>query len=364
MDVRRLTGDEARRIAVRAQLLDAARPTELVPTVDRLTMLQLDPTAVVAPNADLVAWTRLGEGYRPEDLARAVEVDRALYEHSGQPSPREPGIVMLRPMGDLALYLDEMRSWPPEGSRGHAWLAANAGFRERVLARLRDDGPLPSREIEDTREVPWQSTGWTNDKNVTRMLDVLMTRGEVAVSARRGRERLWDLAERVYPRGVEAVPAEEAQRIRAERRLRSLGLARPKVVGDAGVPAEVEGTKGLWRLDPDATAETFEGRTALLSPFDRLVHDRTRALELFGFEYTLEMYKPKEQRRWGYFALPVLSGDRLVGKVDAAADRKAGRLVVHAVHRDVAWTRKVAAAVDAELRALAAWLRLDGVTGP
>ena len=92
----------------------------------------------------------------------------------------------------------------------------------------------------------------------------------------------------------------------------------------------VEGTKGVWRLDPEATAEGFEGRTALLSPFDRLSHDRARALDLFDFEYTLEMYKPKEQRRWGYFALPILHGDALVGKVDATADRDAGVLRVDA----------------------------------
>ena len=102
----------------------------------------------------------------------------------------------------------------------------------------------------------------------------------------------------------------------------------PVDVGEAGEPAVVEGTKGEWRVDPAALGEDFEGRTALLSPFDRLVHDRVRAQELFDFEYTLEMYKPAAKRRWGYFALPILHGDRLVGKVDAAADRKASVLRV------------------------------------
>ena len=78
----------------------------------------------------------------------------------------------------------------------------------------------------------------------------------------------------------------------------------PVDVGEAGEPAVVEGTKGEWRVDPAALGEDFEGRTALLSPFDRLVHDRARAQELFDFEYTLEMYKPAAKRRWGYFALP------------------------------------------------------------
>ena len=115
----------------------------------------------------------------------------------------------------------------------------------------------------------------------------------------------------------------------------------PGRVGEAGEPATVEGVPGEWRVDPEALGQPFEGRTALLSPFDRLIHDRDRALELFDFEYVLEMYKPKAQRRWGYFALPVLHHDRLVGKVDATADRKGSRLVVHAIHEDVRFTRAI-----------------------
>jgi uncharacterized protein YcaQ len=123
----------------------------------------------------------------------------------------------------------------------------------------------------------------------------------------------------------------------------------------------VEGVKGEWRVDPARLGEDFEGRTALLSPFDRLVHDRTRTEELFDFEYTLEMYKPAAKRRWGYFALPILHGDRLVGKLDAAADRKASVLRVNAVHEDVRFTRAIARSVRAELEDLAAWLGLDRI---
>jgi uncharacterized protein YcaQ len=198
-----------------------------------------------------------------------------------------------------------------------------------------------------------------------------MKRCEVAIAGRVGRERLWDLPGRVYPAGVAVPSVEEAERIRNERRLASLGIARPKgqavpiepvTVGDAGEPAVVEGVAGQWRVDPAALErelrDGFEGRTALLSPFDRLVYDRSRALALFDFEYTLEMYKPAAKRRWGYFALPVLHEDRLVGKVDAAADRKAGVLRVNAIHEDVEFTRALRRAVDAELDGLASWLGL------
>ena len=353
----RLTRAEARRLAVRAQRLDAAPPgDDLVGLVRHLTFLQLDPTAAIAPAADLVAWSRLGDAYDPEDRRRAMEDDRTLFEHLGQPSTREPAVALVRAMDDLALHLADLRAWPPPGSGSHDWLAANAGFRRRVLDQLRAEGPLRSRDIPDSCERPWTSTGWTNDRNVTKLLELLLRGGDVAVWGRRGSQRLWDVAERVYPADVVAVPADEAARLRDGRRLRALGIARPSVVGDAGVSAEVEGTAGEWRVDPEATADGFQGRTALLSPFDRLVHDRVRALDLFEFEYTLEMYKPKAKRRWGYFALPILHHDRLVGKLDAVVERKAGRLRVDAVHLDVRSTRTLVRAVDAEIEALARWL--------
>ncbi len=161
---------------------------------------------------------------------------------------------------------------------------------------------------------------------------------------------------------------EEAQRLRDERRLRSLGIARatgtavpgePLVVGDAGEAAEVEGVPGSWRVDPDQLGRDFSGRAALLSPLDRLVMDRKRMTEIFEFDYTLEMYKPADKRRWGYYALPILYGDRLVGKLDATADRKAGELRVDAVHEDEPWDRATRAAVGAEIADLARWLDLE-----
>lgn len=356
MEVHRLDRTEARRIAVRAQLLDAPRPTDLVTVVRQLTLLQIDPTAAVAPSADLVAWSRLGASYRPDQLQRALEQDRTLFEHN----------AMVRPVSDLGLYLAGAADWPSRATT-REWLRANDAFRRDVLDLLGRSGPLLSRDIPDTSVVPWPSTGWTNNRNVTQMLEFLMMRGEIAVAGRRGRQRLWDLAERVYPADLPELTVDEAHRLRNERRLRSLGIARargtalpnePADVGDAGEPAVVEGVTGTWRVDPEAMGRPFTGRTALLSPFDRLVHDRVRALDLFDFEYTLEMYKPKAKRRWGYFALPVLHEDRLVGKVDATADRKSGELVVHAVHRDVPFTPAMTDAVHHELEHLASWLRL------
>jgi uncharacterized protein YcaQ len=205
-----------------------------------------------------------------------------------------------------------------------------------------------------------------------------MMRGEVAIAGRIGRERVWALAERVYPADLAIPSVDEAHARKNERRLAALGIARERAtavpvelyhVGDTGEPALVEGVKGEWRVDRaalDGVRENgdFGGRTALLSPFDRLVHDRTRAQELFDFEFTLEMYKPAAKRRWGYFALPILHLDRLVGKVDAVADHKASVLRVHAIHEDVRFTREITQAVQSELQDLASWLGLGAVELP
>ncbi|MEU0555020.1 crosslink repair DNA glycosylase YcaQ family protein [Dactylosporangium sp. NPDC006015] len=366
MTTHRISIVEARRIAVRAQLLGGERPAGLLETVRHLALLQIDPTAAIAPTADLVAWSRLGAGgYAPAELVGALQ-RRELIELA----------ATVRPAEDLALYTAEMalRRDDAPGAfkyrRHPEWMRANDACRKDILARLTAEGPLPSRAIPDTCAMPWASTGWTNDQNVIRLLDLMAACGEVAVAGRQGRDRLWDLAGRVYP-DHPPVPAEEVVRLRGERRLRALGVARAKTtevpiepwgVGDVGEPAVVEGVKGVWRVDPaqlERLGEPFEGRAALLSPFDRLIHDRKRTLELFGFDYGLEMYKPAAKRRWGYYALPILVGDRLVGKLDATADRKQRVLRINAVHEDEPFDAETRAAVDKEIEDLATWQALE-----
>src|SRR3954468_2592366 len=183
----RLTKAQARRIAVRAQLLDATRPTDLLSVVRQLTLLQIDPTAAIAPSADLVAWSRLGSSYQPAHLRQAVEVDRTLFERD----------ALVRPIEDLGVHLAGAADWP-DYERTRAWLRTNDRFRRDILKRLGQSGPLTSRDIPDTSVVPWKSTGWTHNRNVTQMLEILMMRAEVAIAERVGRERLWDLPERVY----------------------------------------------------------------------------------------------------------------------------------------------------------------------
>src|SRR3954451_2298527 len=359
--VHELTRAEARRIAVAAQLLTRERPTDVLETVRRLSMLQLEPTNAIAPSADLVLWSRLGSSYAPQELRDAAD-ELSLIEFRGT----------LRPADDLELYRAEMAAWGTgeltdwQEWQGD-WVEVNNACRLDILDRLRADGPLPQGDLPDTCVKPWASSGWNDNRNLTMMLDLLVQRGEVAVAGRRGRQKLWDLASRVYP-GDGLIPAEEARRLRDERRLGALGVARtrgprtpvePVDVSEAGEAAVIQGLRGQWRGAPELRGRPFRGRAALLSPFDRLIHDRKRMAELFEFDYQLEMYKPAAKRRWGYYALPILYGDRLVGKLDARADRDAGVLRVAAIHEDVPFTKAMAAAVHREIEDLSRWLDLE-----
>lgn len=360
--VHRLTRTDARRIAVRAQLLATPRPAGLLDVVRGLGSVQVDLTSAVAPSPELVCWSRLGKGYRLGGLDELFESREVVELH---------GRVMVA--DDIRLYRAEMADWGEhprvEWQEFSAeWVQANDLCRRDILDRLAEEAPLPAAAFEDTCEVPWRSTGWTNNQNVVRLIDFMESRGEVAVAGRGERgERLWDLAERVHPE-TDVVPLEEALRARSKRALAALGLMRPKVYDLAGIartdieppgePAAIEGVRGKWCVDPKRLDESFRGRTTLLSPLDQLIFDRKRMAEVFEFDYQLEMYKPKAKRRWGYYALPILHGDRLVGKVDAAADRDRGRLVVHAIHEDDEFSTTLRAAVDREIGSLAGLLGL------
>lgn len=356
MAVRALTRDEARRAIVRAQLLDADRPVDVVEVAEQLTYIKIDPTATIAPAELTIPWSRIGWSFESGQLRKAVEDDRVLFEFDGA----------FRPISILPLMLPEMRRWP-ERESSRQWLEANAVFRREVIARLRADGPLLTGDIPDTAQVRRAPDGWSGANQTPIMLDFLARQGVVAVVGRDGRHRRWDLAERVYPADLPEFPDAEAARLLDERRLQAAGVAKShwwwNPVGEAGEPVRVEGCRGTFRADPAALAMLDEedggGRVAFLSPYDSLLFDRGRLRDVFEFEYVLEQFKPAAQRVYGYFAHPILSGDRFVGMLDARVDRERDALQVDAVHEFLPWDADEREAVRAEIARLADWL---GVT--
>jgi uncharacterized protein YcaQ len=298
---------QARRIAVRAQLLDGSA-TSVLDTVRRLGFLQIDPISSVAPPQELVLWSRLGP-FDAVELDRLLWQERKLFESS----------AFIRPIEDLPLVMARMkrrRGKQLYEVRGTEFLKTNARFKRHLLRELAARGPLLSREIEADLMVSRDPHDWWGSRKVTLMLELLEGRGVVAVVGRQGKQRVWDLAERWYP-PVEKMSWPEARKILEEKRWRALG---------------VRLERGEWRAHPDATDGRIPTRTTFLSPFDRLIHDRDRAEALFGFFYRLEMYVPKAKRQYGYYVLPILREDRLIGRIDPAFDRKAGVLRINAVH--------------------------------
>lgn len=351
-----LTRDQARRLVVRAQLLDADRPGDVVEVAEQLCYIKIDPTATIAPAEHTIPWSRIGWSYEPGHLQKVVEDDRLLFEFEGA----------FRPMSLLPLMLPGMRAWPTRES-SRQWLQANDAFRRDVIARLRAEGPLLTSDIPDGAQVSRPPDGWSGANQVPIMLDFLAHQGVVAVAGREGRVRRWDLAERVYPQYLPEHTAEEAAHLLGERRLQAAGLAKAHwywtgVTPDAGEPARVEGSRGRFRVDPAALAaleDDVGGRVAFLNPYDSLLFDRGRLKELFEFEYVLEQFKLQAQRVYGRFAHPILLGDRFVGMLDAELDRDREVLRVTAVHEFAPLEADEAEMVRAEIDDLAEWLGVE-----
>jgi uncharacterized protein YcaQ len=297
-----VTSEQARRIAVRAQVLDGSA-SGVRQTVRRLGFLQMDPIATVATPQHLVLWSRLG-AYDPAQLDRLLWHKKKLFEWSAFIYPIEnlPLIRALTRRPWRALKRDQ---WAKQ------FMTEQAGLRRYVLRELEQRGPLPSRELEhDAARADHRTTWWGTRAQLTWMLELLHARGKIAVAGRLDGQRLWDLAERWWPE-TESVPLREAERILSEQRFRAHG---------------VRLEKGEWRAHPDVSDEPVADRATLLSPFDRLVHDRNRAEALFDFRYRLEMYVPRAKREYGYYVLPLLVGDRLVGRAEPRFDRKTRKL--------------------------------------
>jgi uncharacterized protein YcaQ len=377
--VRTLTLTEARRLAILGTQLAGPRPTSLLDVVDHLGRVQVDPTAVVARAEELTLWSRFG-AYERAELRRMLEEEpRQLFEYN----------AFLLPTADLPLHRPAMLRFPrPEYTRGRyirEWLADNVPFHDYILDELRTRGPLLTRDLDDRAVVPWRSGGWNDGKNLGQMLEFLLRAGEIAISRREGTQRVWDLFERVLP-AADPLPDEVVAIETMGRQLRNRGFDAPgfgtaidywlperetglaSLLADGvAVPVAIDGLPGEWLAHAEVLAtldEPWHRRTTLLGPFDPLISDRERTESLFGMRFRLEIYVPAAKREYGYYVLPILHGDRLIGRIDPVLDRKRRILIVNAVHAEPEAPKGAWASIRSAIDELATWVGADEVELP
>jgi uncharacterized protein YcaQ len=345
----KLTIAEARRRAVFGQLLPAPKETSILDVVRHVGYLQLDPTNSIARSHLLVLWSRLGD-FDEAELERLRWETRELYEYAA-------AIVSTE---DHPIHKTHMRRFPdayggPWPAQLQKWMRDNAALRRSIVSQLRKNGATAGRDLEDISKRSWRSTGWTNNRNVSRMLELMHAKGEILVVGRSGGQRVWDLGEHWLPKDSERLTAPQADRLMMERSARNLGVAtaseirreffaggpwpgpepafKSLVRDQTLLPVEVEGLKGERYVHRDMLQVPAQRRsfTTFLSPFDPLIRDRKRSIALWNFDFKLEIYVPKAKRRYGYFVLPILHADDLVGRIEPVFDRKTGVLGVQGV---------------------------------
>lgn len=387
---------QARQLFIHQQRLAGPTPAptaaNLLATVRALRCVQLDPLSVVARSHQLVLFSRVG----PYDLAALDQLlwqDRALFEYWAHCA----SLVLTE---DYALHHARMRNYPSgEGvwsQRTRQWMKDNAALKRFILNRIKKHGPQLSRELEEEGQQPkaWVSSGWTSGRNVSRMLDFLWLSGQIMVTARQGGQKVWDLAERVLPEWTprEKLAEQEITRRAIEHSLKALGVGSEKHIKFHFVrghyphfaealaeliekkrirEVEIKGWKGNWFIHseveslldssrfthhPSASSGQAVSRSTLLSPFDNLIADRARTEQMFGFDFRIEIYVPKAKRKYGYYVLPLLHGDELIGRLDPEMNRETGTLTVNAVHAEPGAKKHSGAVVAQAVHSLAQFL--------
>jgi uncharacterized protein YcaQ len=356
---------DVRRLAIIKQRLTGPRPAAtargLMEVIRELRCVQLDPTNAVAQTQMLVPWSRIGS-YDTALLEDLLWKEKKLFHYWAHGA----SWVLTE---DYPIHRHRMRTYLTGDEqwdrRMREWVDDNAELKRHILSELRRKGPLRSRDFEDRARVPWESSGWTAGRNVGRMLDYLWAKGEITIAGRDGSQRLWDLSRNWFPEWTprDGLSSRQVVERAAQISLRCLGvatrahiaahfvrgaypgldgvlarLAHRGVIEEVSVVERGSPWRGLWYIHSDDVPlvekieDLWEPRTVLLSPFDNLICDRARTERLFGFSYRIEIYVPKDKRRFGYFAMPVLHGDRFVARIDPMMDRRANTLRINAIH--------------------------------
>ena len=357
----RIPAPVARRFLVLRHLLAPPRslppgPESVMAVFDRLGSIQFDPIDVTGRNHDLVLLARI-DGYRREHTEQLLYVDRRLYETYNK------GLSLV-PTGELPWY---RLTWDAFATGEHAQSTfdTHRELVDELLGRIRQSGPLSSVHVEPRRAIEWY---WRPTNQVRAILEALAQAGVLGLARREGNRRLYDLAERLFPPELLArrVPEREQRRHRLLSRYRAHGLLpngggqgelwigtgaadvrrelhRELVESGSLVPVAIDGLTGLRYVPCEdlpileqAEREVAAGAgpgghdpgVAFLAPLDPFAWDRSLLRSLLGFDYVWEVYVPAAKRRWGYYVLPLLYGDRLVGRIEPRFERRAGVLRV------------------------------------
>lgn len=381
-----------RRLAVVRQHLAGPLPrrpgaSALMDVMKDIRYLQLDPISAVAQSHLLVLFARVGR-FDATELDRLLWRERKLFEYWAHVA----SIVLTE---DFPLFrhrmTDILSGNTPRRLRVRAWMRKHQALRKFVISELRSRGPLLSRQFQDPTRMPPTFSAWSEGRAVSEMLTLLQHEGKISVAGRDGKQKVWDLAERSLLPFVpdREISREDMMNEGTMKSLHALGVASPKQVAFhfligmlrntrgvlSGLEKEgrveqirIEGQtvqKGPWYVEkPDLpvlerlSSDDWEPRTVLLSPFDNLIIDRERTEQLFGFKFRTEIYNKKHNREFGYYVLPILHGDRFIGRIDPKFDRASETLHVHAVHaeKDAPEDRATAEAVSAEVQRLAEFI--------
>jgi uncharacterized protein YcaQ len=389
--------ENVRRLAVAKQNLAGKPPSKpdadaILEVARDLGCIQLDPIRAVAPSHLIVLWSRLGN-FEKSDLEGLLWRDKKLFEYWAH----QQSIVL---MEDYPLYYTMMRSYPetfvkPWGSawsqRVKRWMDANLDLRTYVLRELKEKGPLLSRQFEDKSKTRRHGSGWGSSSEISRMLFNLFFKGDVMVAGRQGNQKLWDLSERFLPRWVsrEKLTEDQVEYEAVQRSLQALGIANASEMSFHFLRGRYRNLKAtLKRLQAESKihqvdvdggpigkgeryihaedlpllekldSDEWQPRVSLLSPFDNLICDRTRTKLLFDFDFTSEIYTPSSKRKYGYYVLPILYGDRFIGRIDPLMDRKREKLMINSVHAEPSAPRdkKVSAEIQGSIEQLSEFL--------
>jgi len=372
--------ESVRRLVVSKQHLSGrlpSRPTSdsLLAVVRDLAYVQWDPVSIVAPSHLLTCWARLGE-FRPALLEQLLWHDKSLFEHW---TPMA-SLVLAE---DYPLYLSLMRrypesltrSWGNHRERAKRFLSQHADLRKRILRDLRK-GPRSIGQFEDHRTSKRNAGEWSASSDVSLMLFHLTMTGEVMVVGHEGAQNVWGLSEDFLPDWVDRDPLseEEAEREAAQRAIRALGVATPREITLYFPRGRYDHLKQtLERLEEEAAIHRvaveglahqgqqyvhhqdvplleslgtgrFEPRLSLVPPFDNMVYCQSRGNRLFGFDYIREQFLPKEKRKFGTYVLPIVWGEKFIGRIDPRLDKTVGTLQINAVHAEPAAPRERAVA--------------------